>query len=55
MSFLTIILTGFALAMAAFAVSITKGMTLKDINLYVASKIGFSFGLYLLEQSLQGH
>lgn len=46
MSFLTIILTGFALAMDAFAVSITKGMTLKDINLYVASKIGFSFGLF---------
>lgn len=46
MSFLTIILTGFALAMDAFAVSITKGMTLSKINFYIAFKIAFFFGLF---------
>lgn len=40
----TIILTGFALAMDAFAVSITKGMTLKKINIYIAAKIAIFFG-----------
>ena len=32
MSFLNIFLTGFALSMDAFAVSVTKGITLKNIN-----------------------
>lgn len=42
----TIILTGFALAMDAFAVSITKGMTLKKINFYIAAKIAIFFGAF---------
>lgn len=46
MSFATILLTGFALAMDAFAVSITKGMTLRDINIYIASKIALFFGAF---------
>ncbi|MEG1409925.1 MAG: manganese efflux pump MntP family protein [Terrisporobacter sp.] len=46
MGFWTIILTGFALAMDAFAVSITKGMTLKDINFYIAAKIAIFFGAF---------
>ena len=32
----SILLTGFALSMDAFAVSVTKGMTLKKINLSIA-------------------
>ena len=37
MSFLNIFLTGFALSMDAFAVSVTKGITLKNINSKIAS------------------
>lgn len=46
MGFFSILLTGFALSMDAFAVSVTKGMTLKKINLPLATKIAFSFGLF---------
>jgi len=46
MGFFSIFLTGFALSMDAFAVSITKGITLKKINLSIATKIAFSFGLF---------
>lgn len=46
MGFFSILLTGFALSMDAFAVSVTKGMTLKKINLSLATKIAFSFGLF---------
>ena len=35
MGFLTTFLTGFALSMDAFAVSITKGMTLRKINILI--------------------
>ena len=46
MGFFSILLTGFALSMDAFAVSVTKGMTLKKINLSLATKIAFSFRLF---------
>lgn len=46
MGFFSIFLTGFALSMDAFAVSITKGITLKKINLSIATKIAFFFGLF---------
>ncbi|CEI73440.1 manganese efflux pump MntP family protein [Romboutsia hominis] len=46
MGFLTIFFTAFALSMDAFAVSLTKGMTLKNINFWLASKVAFFFGLF---------
>ena len=46
MGFLSIFLTSFALSMDAFAVSVTKGITLKNINYKIASKIAFFFGLF---------
>ncbi|WP_343348485.1 manganese efflux pump MntP family protein [Terrisporobacter petrolearius] len=46
MGFLTILLTGFALAMDAFAVSVTKGMTLRKITSFISFKIAFFFGLF---------
>lgn len=46
MSFFSIFLTGFALSMDAFAVSVTKGITLKKIDLSIATKIAFSFALF---------
>ncbi|WP_455538354.1 manganese efflux pump MntP [Terrisporobacter sp.] len=46
MGIFTTILTGFALAMDAFAVSVTKGMTLRKINVFVSFKIAFSLGLF---------
>ena len=39
MSFISVFLMSFALAMDAFAVSMTKGMTLRKINFSIASKI----------------
>ena len=39
MNIITIILTGFALAMDAFAVSVTKGMMLKNLTKKMAIKI----------------
>ena len=46
MGFLTTLLTGFALSMDAFAVSVTKGMTLRKINILISLKIAFLFGLF---------
>ncbi|MGL5718155.1 MAG: manganese efflux pump MntP family protein [Paraclostridium sp.] len=46
MSVLSILLTSFALSMDAFAVSVTKGMTLKNIDKKIAFKIAFFFGLF---------
>ncbi|WP_455544399.1 manganese efflux pump MntP [Intestinibacter sp.] len=46
MGFFNMFLTGFALSMDAFAVSVTKGITLKNINSKVAFKIAFSFGFF---------
>lgn len=46
MGALSVFLTAFALSMDAFAVSVTKGMTLKKINLKIASKIALFFGLF---------
>lgn len=46
MSLINIFLTGFALSMDAFAVSVSKGMTLKNINSKLAFKIAFSFGFF---------
>lgn len=46
MGLTTILLTAFALSMDAFAVSITKGITLNKINKQIAFKIAFFFGLF---------
>ena len=46
MNIITIILTGFALAMDAFAVSVTKGMTLKNLTKKMAIKIALFFGAF---------
>lgn len=46
MSFISIFLMSFALAMDAFAVSVTKGMTLRKINFSAASKIALFFGIF---------
>ena len=54
MGIFSILLTGFALSMDAFAVSVTKGMTLKKINLSIATKIAFLFGLFQVVMPLIG-
>lgn len=46
MSLINIFLTGFAVSMDAFAVSVSKGMTLKNINSKLAFKIAFFFGFF---------
>ncbi|MBC5997612.1 manganese efflux pump [Romboutsia ilealis] len=46
MSFISVFLMSFALAMDAFAVSMTKGMTLRKINFSIASKIALFFGIF---------
>lgn len=46
MGIFTTFLIGFALAMDAFAVSITKGITLRKIDTYISFKIAFFFGLF---------
>ena len=46
MNIITIILTGFALAMDAFAVSVTKGMMLKNLTKKMAIKIALFFGVF---------
>ena len=46
MGLFTTLLTGFALAMDAFAVSVTKGMTLRRITSFISFKIAFLFGLF---------
>lgn len=54
MGIFSILLTGFALSMDAFAVSVTKGMTLKKINLSISTKIAFLFGLFQAVMPLIG-
>ena len=54
MGIFSILLTGFALSMDAFAVSVTKGMTLKKIILSIATKIAFLFGLFQAVMPLIG-
>lgn len=46
MGLLTTLFMGFALAMDAFAISITKGITLRKINTFISFKIAFFFGAF---------
>ena len=46
MSFIALIFTGFALSMDAFAVSITKGMTIKNLKKSTAVKMALAFGIF---------
>ena len=46
MNFIALIFTGFALSMDAFAVSITKGMTIKNLKKSIALKMALAFGLF---------
>ena len=46
MNFIALIFTGFALSMDAFAVSITKGMTIKNLKKSTALKIALAFGIF---------
>lgn len=46
MSFIAIIFTAFALSMDAFAVSITKGMTIKNLKKSTALKMALAFGVF---------
>lgn len=46
MGLLTTLFMGFALAMDAFAISITKGITLRKINTFISFKIAFFFGVF---------
>ena len=46
MSLVSILLTSFALSMDAFAVAVTKGITIKNLTKKTAFKIAFFFGLF---------
>ena len=46
MSFIALIFTGFALSMDAFAVSIKKGMTIKNLKKSTAVKMALAFGIF---------
>ena len=46
MSFIALIFTAFALSMDAFAVSITKGMTIKNLKKSTALKMALTFGVF---------
>ena len=46
MNFIALIFTAFALSMDAFAVSITKGMTIKNLNKSTALKMALAFGVF---------
>ena len=46
MSLFSTILTALSLSMDAFAVSVTKGMTLKKIDYKIATKIALAFGFF---------
>lgn len=46
MSIITIVVTALALSMDAFAVSVTKGMTLKNLTKGLAVKIALFFGVF---------
>lgn len=54
MNITTIVLTAFALAMDAFAVSVTKGMTLKNLTKAIAIKIALFFGVFQAAMPLSG-
>ena len=54
MNITTIVLTAFALAMDAFAVSVTKGMTLKNLTKAIAIKIALFFGGFQAAMPLIG-
>lgn len=54
MGIFSVILTGFALSMDAFAVSVTKGITLKKVDLSIGIKIAFFFGLFQAVMPLIG-
>lgn len=46
MNFIALIFTAFALSMDAFAVSITKGMTIKNFKKSTALKMALAFGVF---------
>lgn len=46
MNFIALIFTAFALSMDAFAVSITKGMTIKNLKKSTALKMSLAFGVF---------
>ena len=46
MNFIALIFTAFALSMDAFAVSITKGMTIKNLKKSTALKMALTFGVF---------
>ena len=46
MSFIALIFTAFALSMDAFAVSVTKGMTIKNLKKSTALKMALAFGVF---------
>lgn len=54
MNIITIVLTAFALAMDAFAVSVTKGMTLKNLTKGIAIRIALFFGVFQATMPLIG-
>lgn len=54
MSIITIVLTAFALSMDAFAVSVTKGMTLKNLSKGLAIKIALFFGVFQAAMPMLG-
>ena len=54
MNIITILFTAFALSMDAFAVSVTKGMTLKKLNKGIAIKIALFFGVFQAAMPLLG-
>lgn len=54
MNIITIVLTAFALAMDAFAVSVSKGMTLKNLTKGLAIKIALFFGVFQAAMPLIG-
>lgn len=54
MNIITILLTAFALSMDAFAVSVTKGMTLKNLTKGIAIKIALFFGVFQAAMPLIG-
>lgn len=54
MNIITIVLTALALSMDAFAVSVTKGMTLKNLTKGIAIKIALFFGVFQAVMPLIG-
>lgn len=54
MNFIALIFTAFALSMDAFAVSITKGMTIKNLKKSTALKMALAFGVFQWAMPLLG-